>query len=165
MAVFIYLKNNSRFSQSARDMWVANNRAKAEDFIIVEKDWVAPEPVVAPLPVPEGTIIIYQLPSGLQLTPEALSNYLARGLCRSEDVVLVNTSGPAASSEAVASQPESEAKTVLPLDTDGYTKAELVSLAEALALATDGSKAILVARINDLGDEAGTAAAIQSIRG
>lgn len=108
----------------------------------------------------------YTLPSGLILTPAAAATYLARGLCAADDLV-PHTATPPAPGPSIASGPpptDIEATTsALPVNPDRFTREQLAQIARSLGLDDDGNKAALVARINGLTDETGTAAAIHTL--
>lgn len=171
----IYLPTGVLLSAGARNGWIASGRAKPEDFAPVPNTAApvntpaapdaTPAQAQASAAAPSGAVVLgYTGPGGLALSPGAAANYIARGLCKSEDLVPVYATGAGigASSAAAAAAPASSGG-VLPLSADDYTRAQLETIAEALALDASGNKAALVSAINTLGDEAGTAAAIAKL--
>lgn len=108
----------------------------------------------------------YTLPSGLILTPAAAASYIARGLCTADDLVphAAPPAAPGIPAASAAVPTDIEATTsALPINPDRFTRGQLATIAQALGLDNDGSKAALTARINGLADEVGTAAAIHAL--
>lgn len=173
----IFVKTGARISAGGRLNRIATGVNKPADFAPIpgsSEAPAAPAPIVvtpaetppAP-PAPSGpTPTAYQLPSGLILSPAAAASYLARGLCAASDLVPVGSSpalpfvaSPAPSAEESIVIDDA----VLPINPDRFTRAQLGEIAEALGLDDSGSKAAVTARINGLGDETGTAAAIAAL--
>lgn len=156
----IHVPTGSRFSDGAREDWIRSGRAQASDFVAVgdavpgAASTAAPVAAPATTPVPGNAIVGYHTTGGLHLTPAAAGNYLARGLCAAADLI------PIYETPVVAAP---VAGTVLPIDPDSYTRAQLGAVAHALGLDSSGSKAALVATINAHGDESGTALAVANL--
>jgi len=165
--VFLLKSSGARFSTEAKAARVGAGLATEEDFIPEGTEVVAPAAAPAqdaPAPVaaaPAPGAVFWKLPSGLVLTPEAAVGYVQRGLCTPADLVPLDADQNPLGT-VVAAAPELP---VLPLNADSFNKNDIVAIAEALGLDTDGSKAAIVARVNALGDEAGTKAAIEAIGG
>ena len=162
----IYLPTGASFSAGARVGWISTGRAKPSDFGPVPNTApaavatpTAPTPVIStPVVAPAGVAATSFRLGGLELSPSAAGNYVARGLCKNEDLIPVYPPG-----SGVTAPASTAPSNVLPLDADAYTKAQLVTIAEALGLDASGNKNAIVDAINTLGNEAGTATALAAL--
>lgn len=168
--IFLLKSNGARFSVDAKNARIANGLATEDDFVpegtAIAATAVAAPAAAAPAPAtePAGTQpSFWKVPSGAVLTAAAAAGYVQRGLCTAADLVPLDANqNPIGGASEVAADVDVP---VLPLGIDEFNKNDVVAIAEALGLDTDGSKAAIVARVNALGDEAGTKAAIDALGG
>ena len=109
--------------------------------------------VVVPDVAPAGPEWFVHAASGAQVPAASVANFLARG-SNASDFVPYEEATVAASAVAYS---------VLPINRDDFNKDSLVAIAAALGLDSTGTKAELIAAINDFNDEAATAAAIVAL--
>ena len=168
----IHLPTGARFSGPARVARIETRLARSTDFVRVGA--APPPPPAAPdaapaapapaasaspdAPPPEG----FLAPGGLRLTPAAAVNHVGRGLSTWADLQPIY---PTATGPSGPPPPPVPRPTDFPISPDQFTKRELVDIATALGLDTDGAKDALASRINDNNDPVGTAAAIAALRG
>ena len=170
----IHIPTGGRFGAAARHGWINTGRAKESDFAPLPGAGSAvaatPAPAAPPAPVPDAAAtpaasgpaaIGYVTSAGLSLSPQAAANYLARGLCKPEDLHPCWPNQPMTGYTPVVAEITEDS--IFPLDVDQYTRAQWAIVAEALGLDASGNKATLVDRINARGDAAGTAAAIAAL--
>lgn len=163
----IFVNNGARITAGARLNRIAAGANVPGDFAPLSE--TVPATVALPPVVAVPAVVAPAAPagpapasytvrtSGIVLSPEAAANYVARGLCAPEDLI------PEGAAPAAVVADDVDVDGVLPLDVEAFTRAQLGAIASALGLDDTGSKATLAARINDHGDEAGTAVAIAAL--